>query len=76
MTQTKKGSLTEAIVNTLIGLIITLLFAPLIYWAAGVEISLPKMGAATLMFTVLSVIRQYVIRRWFNNFKRKDFNAP
>jgi len=67
--QTKKGSLIEALVNTGIGFIITYVFGWIIYWAAGVPISNAKMGAVTLMFTVVSVARNYLIRRWFANGK-------
>lgn len=63
--QTKKGSLIEALVNTGIGFIITYVFGWVIYWAADVPLSNAKMGIVTLMFTVLSVIRNYFIRRWF-----------
>lgn len=64
--QTKKGSLIEAMVNTLIGFIITCIFAPLIYWIAGIHMNIFQMSYSTLLFTILSVARGYVIRRWFN----------
>lgn len=67
--QTRKGSLIEAIVNTFIGFLITYALGPLIYWVAGVKMSAFTMGWVTLMFTVLSVARNYFIRRWFANGK-------
>ena len=76
MKQSKVESLVEAIINTFIGFIITIIFSPLIYHITNVPISHSQMGYTTLLFTVLSVIRSYVIRRYFNGkifkFKRND----
>lgn len=69
MSQTKKSSFIEAIVNTFIGLIITLICSPMIYWICDVKMSYNQMTLATVLFTILSVIRNYVIRRWFNKTK-------
>jgi len=69
MTQTKRKSFIESLANTLVGLIVTIVFSPLIYWVCDVKISLPKMNVVALLFTILSVIRNYVIRRWFNKIK-------
>lgn len=66
MQQSKRDSLIEAIVNTFIGFIITCIFSPLIYWFIGVPISYTQMGFSTLLFTILSILRGYVIRRYFN----------
>lgn len=66
MKQSKLGSLIEAIVNTAIGFIITCIFAPTIYYICNVKMSYHQMGLTTLLFTILSVIRGYVIRRFFN----------
>lgn len=69
MDQTKKGSFIEAVVNTFVGFIVTLIASPFIYWICGVEISFPAMSMVTLLFTIVSVIRNYVIRRFFNKKK-------
>jgi len=69
MTQTKRKSFIESLANTLVGLIVTIVFSPLIYWVCDIKISLPKMNMVALFFTILSVIRNYVIRRWFNKIK-------
>lgn len=66
MNQTRLGSLIEVCLNILIGFSIN--------WIANIYI-LPLYGFAItggqafsmgLIFTVISVIRGYVIRRWFN----------
>lgn len=73
--QTKKGSLTEAIINTCIGFIVTLLASPLIYWMCGVKMSGLQMGYATLLFTILSIARGYIVRRYFNKLIIKKING-
>jgi uncharacterized membrane protein len=67
--QSKKGSWIESMVNTFVGLIVTLVCSPVIYWLCDVKMSYPQMGLATLLFTILSILRNYVIRRFFNKTK-------
>lgn len=64
--QTKKNSFIEACVNTLIGFIITLACSFFIYPICGVQASVGSMSGVTAFFTVISIIRQYIIRRFFN----------
>lgn len=66
MSQSKKKSIIESLVNTLIGLLITFAVSPLIYWLCEVKISIPQMTGATLLFTLVSIGRNYIIRRIFN----------
>ncbi len=66
MSQTKKGSFLEACTNTAIGFLVTLAFAPMIYGACGIPVSPMKMTLVTVYFTALSVLRSYIIRRFFN----------
>ena len=69
--QSKKNSFIESLVNTFIGYIITLLFSPMIYWTCGIAVTGKQLWIVTLCFTVLSVARGYVVRRWFNLIKNK-----
>lgn len=69
MAQSKKNSLIEAIVNTFVGFIVTLIASPVIYWICDVKMGYTKMTIVTLLFTIVSIIRNYVIRRWFNKIK-------
>ena len=67
MNQTRLGSLIEAFINILIGFWINF-FANMIIlpafgfdtftWAINMQIG--------ILYTIVSVIRSYVIRRWFN----------
>ncbi len=65
--QSKKNSFIEACTNTFIGFAITFTCSTFIYPICGVEISGAQMGLVTAFFTAISIIRQYIIRRFFNN---------
>ena len=65
--QTKKQSMIESLTSTtigwLIGVILNMLVLPLFDYNITVIDSL----WVSLIFTVVSVIRRYIIRRWFNS---------
>lgn len=61
MKQTRKQSLIESITNVAIGFIISLLSVIII-----LDKPLAENVLITLYFTVISIIRSYVIRRYFN----------
>lgn len=69
MAQSKTKSFIESLVNTFVGFMVTITFSPLVYWMCDIKISFPKMNMVALLFTILSVIRNYIIRRWFNKIK-------
>lgn len=70
MAQTKFGSMMEAVINMLIGFVIN--------WSCNMLV-LPMFGFASLtggtafeiglVFTVVSLVRQYVLRRVFNGLR-------
>lgn len=68
--QTRKGSLVEAITNIVIGFSlnygINLLTLPILWDPASPKLSAFYIG---LVFTAVSLIRQYVIRRKFDGLK-------
>lgn len=64
--QTKKQSFTEASVNTFIGFIISYASTFIIFPLMGFNSSPSKNIIITLFFTVVSIFRGYVIRRFFN----------
>lgn len=70
--QTKKSSFREACINTLVGFLITLACSPLIYKMCGIKTSPSQLGLATFYFTVISVARSYIIRRFFNGLKPRE----
>lgn len=67
MKQTKLQSFVEANVNVFIGFILSCLAGYIIYPCFGVIISHKSNLGITLCFTVISILRSYIIRRYFNN---------
>ncbi len=66
MTQSRKGSLIEAIINVMIGYGIALLSQLMVFPWYGIHIPLSSNIAIGLWFTAISIARSYCIRRWFN----------
>lgn len=66
MTQTRLGSLIEALINTCIGFGINYTANLLIFPLFGFHITLGENFVMGLIYTVISVVRSYCIRRWFN----------
>ena len=66
MTQSRLGSLIEASINILIGYGIAVGSQIVIFPWFGIHIPLQDNLLIGVWFTVISLVRQYVIRRWFN----------
>lgn len=64
--QTKFNSIIESVSNTAVGLLTTLALSPIIYDIVGMEYTYSQLGIATVLFTAISIIRSYIIRRLFN----------
>lgn len=64
--QTRLSSLVEAVANTAIGFLISLVVSVLVLPHYGVPANLKTNLEITLIFTVTSVIRSYVLRRYWN----------
>ena len=66
MAQSKQASALEAVANTLSGYLISL---ALWMWVAGplfgYDVSIEKGIGLTMLFTVTSLFRSYLWRRWF-----------
>jgi hypothetical protein len=65
--QTKKESLAEAITNVFIGYWINFCANLVILPLIGFNISLEQNLFIGLLYTIISVARSYVIRRFFNS---------
>lgn len=65
MIQSRRNSLIEACTNTAIGYGINLVAQILIFPLIGVHASLGQNVAIGLSFTGISVVRGYVVRRFF-----------
>lgn len=66
MTQTRLGSLYEALINVLIGFGINYLANFVILPLYGFHITAGQNFSMGLIYTGISIARSYVIRRWFN----------
>jgi hypothetical protein len=66
MSQTRTGSLIEAIINVLIGFWINFAANLLILPMIGFHITLGQNFFIGLLYTIISIARSYCIRRWFN----------
>lgn len=66
--QSKIHSFLEANANTFAGMGISCAVSFVVYPALGMEGNAATYAMATLIFTVISVARNYVVRRVFNRF--------
>ena len=65
--QTKTQSLIESGINVVIGYVVAVLSQLAIYPLFDVNLSLGDNLVMGLYFTLVSLIRGYFVRRWFNN---------
>lgn len=68
--QTKKQSLIESFVNVTIGFIITIISLHYIFPLLGIENNSGKNALITTYLTILSILRNYILRRYFNRKKQ------
>lgn len=66
MNQSKLGSLIESTVNTLIGFIVSFVAWPIAAFIFSVDYNSYQHFGLVLFFTVVSVLRGYAVRRFFN----------
>jgi hypothetical protein len=69
MSQTKKGSIAEAWTNIAVGFTINYFANLLIFPLFGFHISPGSNFLMGCIYTVISLVRSYVLRRWFNGLK-------
>ena len=71
--QSKLGSAVEAIANVVVGIIVSLISQLVIFGAYGIHISLVENMQMVGYFTLISLIRSYVLRRLFNRLHTKNY---
>lgn len=76
MAQTKLGSFVEAWANIFVGFAINYTANLMILPWFGFAITPAKAFYIGLVFTVISLVRSYVLRRWFNGLKFGNAYAP
>jgi hypothetical protein len=64
--QTRKHSVVESIANTMTGYLVSLCASLWIYPLMGWPVTFVQANIITLFFTVLSIGRNYAVRRVFN----------
>lgn len=64
--QTRLGSFIEASFNIAIGLVISTIANAIVFPLFGFNPTLGENVTISVVYTVISLVRQYVIRRWFN----------
>jgi hypothetical protein len=76
MSQTKLGSFAEAWMNIAVGFSINFVANMAILPLFGFKVSAGSAFEIGLIFTVISLVRSYVLRRWFNGLKFGHDNKP
>lgn len=66
MSQSRKGSAVEAVCNVLVGYWVAVLAQVAIFPLFGVHLPLADNLAIGAFFTIVSLVRSYVLRRLFN----------
>ena len=70
MTQTRTMSLVESLTNVAVGYALAILTQIIVFPIFSIEVSVSQNLTIALIFTVVSVLRSYVLRRVFNRGKR------
>jgi hypothetical protein len=68
--QTRLMSLVETMTNILVGLVISFLSQIVIFKVYNVSLSTQQNVEITLYFTIISILRSYALRRFFNSIRR------
>ena len=76
MAQTKLGSFVESWANIVVGFSINWVANMTILPLFGFRISGGTAFEIGLIFTAISLVRSYVLRRWFNGLKFGHDNTP
>ena len=67
MQQTKLGSFIESLVNIVIGYAVALLSQLVIFPLFDIHVTFDTNLLIGAWFTLISLIRSYIVRRWFND---------
>lgn len=68
--QTRMMSLIETLVSIAVGFFLSLALQVYLMHLHGVQFSFAQNVEITMYFTILSIVRSYVLRRVFNHFTR------
>lgn len=68
--QTRTQSMIETVAGVVIGFVVSVALAMVVYPLFGHAFTLSQNIGITIIFTVASVLRGYMVRRWFNGMLR------
>ena len=68
--QTRLMSLVETMTSVLVGLVISFLSQIVVFKIYDVHLSTQQNVEITLYFTIISILRSYALRRFFNSIRR------
>ena len=68
--QSKNQSLIESATNTIVGLLSSFLIQIIIYPILNIPVTLGQNVIITLVFFVASILRGYIVRRFFNKIQK------
>ena len=66
MNQTRLESLVEVCINVIIGWVVALITQIIVFPQFGIHVTVGEQLSISVIFTAVSIIRGYIIRRWFN----------
>ena len=66
--QSKIESLIESIINTSLGFLVALITQILIYPLFDIDVTMGDQSLLALIFTAVSLVRGYIVRRYFNTY--------
>lgn len=72
--QSKKQSMSEAATNVLIGYTVAVFSQMLIFPMFGISMPVHDSLGIALCFTLISLVRNYVVRRFFNRKESRNGN--
>lgn len=64
--QTRRGSAVEALTGTIVGFLLAIWVQRLLFPAMGHDLALSENAVVAVVFTALSLVRSYCLRRLFN----------
>jgi len=67
--QSKRISIIEAVSNTIIGLLTSFCIQLIIYPVLNIDVKLSQNVIITFVFFIASIVRSYLVRRFFNSLK-------
>lgn len=67
MKQSKRQSMYETIISTMIGFVVSLISVVVIFPVFDIHTSFGTDFVITVYFTVISIVRGYFVRRYFNS---------